>query len=453
MPSPSIAVIIDQSSSMAPGFWDKDEAYLSSAQTAAASFVNTMEDGDYLGVVAFSDDAKAIFPKTGPAIPIVSQATKDQAAAAIQALKPLKNTNIDAGISAGMSLIGNVNPGEPKGMVLLSDGAATLGVVDPYQMTVPGYPMYTIALGIHGALTTMQVLAQRTQGTSYISPTPFDLNAIYNDIVAEASIAATLANRPEHVPSNNYRIISATFPAGAPNGTFTVTWGNTAVTYAPSTPTRNQVNVSLRDPKGKAVPAKPAASGPGYVVFRIPNPQPGTYQAAVWYSGTIASSVLPTTTGIFSSDTSLMLKASFSEASVAAGKTLRFAAEVQDGGKAVPGARIDASLHYPLISSEAALLAHRDRLERIGAELAPQAGGELSDNAKMWALQSRLGPTELLQPYGERPVATGSRGAVHHGECSTSATGGHLLYLQATGVSPHSGRQFSLTRCLSALVT
>lgn len=445
---PSIAVIIDRSYSMAPGIWPGQPAYLPFAQTDAATFVNIMKTGDYLGVVAFNHSAAAIFPATGPAVQITEQPTKDQATAAIQALTAAGTTDINAAIGAGMGLINNVNSGAPKGMVLLSDGDANAGVTNPDQMTVPNFPLYTIALGNHGQLHTLQVLAQRTGGQSYISPSPFDLMEVYNEIVQQVSVAATLANEKQLVSPNSFKITSASFPAGTPNGTFAVTWGNSAVSYTPNTPTGNQINVSIRDPNGKAVAVTAAAVGPGYVVFQVPNPLQGTYQAACWYSG---ANTLSTTTGIFNPDMSMTLKAALAEPAVAAGQPLRFTAEVEEDGRAVPGTRIDVSLRYPLISSETALLAHRDRLERIGAELAEQAGGEVSDNAKVWALQSRLGPAEQLQPYGERPVEIRSRGTKYQGACPTSATGGHLLYLRATGVSPHSGRPFSLTRCLSAL--
>jgi hypothetical protein len=457
MASPSIAMIIDCSGSMGPGQWPGEpQAYLKFAQTDASSFVNSMSDGDFLAVVAFNESSKTVFPPSGTkAVALVDQKARTQATTAIDALTASGATNINAAIGSAISLLAGAKEGSRKGMVLLSDGDANVGVTNPHLMTVPDYPMYTIALGIHGQLTTLEVLAERTKekGTEgkhfYISPTPFDLQRIYNDIIGEASIAAVLANNRQELKSS-YKFTSATFASGAPSGTFTVVWGNTAVTYtANKTPVGNQIQVTIQDPKGTIVAAEAAAVGPGYVAFRIPSPLPGTYQVAAWYSGNVLLSV---TTGIFNPDLSLVLTSAFASPSVAAGEPLRFTAAVLDGGQVVPDVRLSAVLSHPLISPEATLLAHRSRLERVGAELAAEGGGEVSDNTKAWVLQSRLGLEERLQPYGDRPVATRSDQGTHHGEIPTSIPGGHLLHLSASGTSPHSGRTFTLERCLSARV-
>lgn len=93
---------------------------------------------------------------------------------------------------------------------------------------------------------------------------------------------------------------------------------------------------------------------------------------------------------------------------------------------------------------EEAVERHRARLDALAPPKVPE---EASDNVRMLALQSELGPSERLLPYHHIPLSSekGENGA-RHIEFTPKNKGGHIVWLTATGRDPATKGEFSLTR-------
>lgn len=435
MPNAAIVVCMDASDSM------RYYNYFQPAQTDAATFVNIMQAGDSLGVTAFSDNAWIAYPSSSASVALVqSQNDLNTATTAIMALKTVSMTNMSAALSTSANML--TNAANPKAIVMLSDGEWNRGT-DPLQ-SLPSVPVYTIALGNNGQVQTMQQIASGTHGTFHLAPTPFDLADIYNEIIGQTQVATVVANQKRNVNQNSFWLLPATIAQGATEATFSVTWTNWAITYTSGTPVGNQVNVTLQNPSGGTVAASPTAIGNGFVVFKLQNPQAGTWQAAIWSS---AGGTLGTSGGVFDPQLSMQMQVE-APMNARVGQPVALKAQIRDAdGSVVPNVQITASVEMPSMEPEQAVKNNRDRLNALPRS---QVSDEDSDNVRMLALQMQLGPGELLLPYDQMPLfpetgKDGSQGLVF----TPTHKGGHIVRLHARGRAPISKRDFSLTRRIS----
>jgi hypothetical protein len=335
-----------------------------------------------------------------------------------------------------------VNAANPKAIVMLSDGMWTAGT-NPLN-SLPSIPVYTIALGNNGQVQTLQQIASGTGGTFHLSPTPFDLADIYNEIIGQTQVATVVANQKRNVNQNSFWILPGTVAQGATEATFSVSWTNWAITYTSGTPVGNQVNVTLQNPSGSTVAATPTAIGNGFVVFKIQNPQSGTWQAAIWSS---AGGTLGTAGGIFDPQLNVQMQVE-APMNASVGQPVSLKARVLDvDGSVVPEVRVTASVESPSMDPEQAVANNRDRLDALSP---PPAAKEDSDNVRMLALQMQLGPGELLLPYDQTPLfSETAKDGSHQLTFTPKYKGGHIVRLDATGYAPKGKRDFSLSRRIS----
>jgi Ca-activated chloride channel homolog len=434
MPNAAIVVCMDASDSMR--FYN----YFQPAQTDAATFVNIMQVGDSLGVTAFSDNAWIAYPSSSASVALVqSQNDLTSATTAIMALKTVSMTNMSAALSTSAGML--TNAANPKAIVMLSDGDWNRGT-DP-RLNLPSMKVFTIALGNNGQVATMQAIASGTGGTFHLAPTPFDLSDIYNEIIGQTQIATVVANQKRNVNQNSFWLLPATVAQGAAEVTFSVTWTNWTITYTSGTPVGNQVNVTLQNPSGGTVAATPTAIGNGFVVFKLQNPQAGTWQAAIWSS---AGGTLGTAGGVFDPQLGMQMHVE-APMNARVGRPVALKVQVREAdGSVVPNAHISASVEMPSMEPEQAVKNNRDRLDALPP---PQVSGEDSDNVRMLGLQMQLGPGELLLPYDQMPLFAEIGQGSHGFAFTPKHKGGHIVRLHAHGHAPLSKRDFSLARRIS----
>jgi hypothetical protein len=435
MTNASVVVCMDASGSMS------QRGYFQPAQTDAATFVNIMQTGDSVGVTAFSNDAWIAYPTSSGLVAVISsQSVQTAATTAIMGMQTVNMTNMAAGIATSAAMLASA--AAPKAIVMLSDGEWNWGN-DPTK-NLPSVPIYTIALGNNGQVQTLQQISSSTNGTFHLSPTPFDLADIYNEIIGQTNVATVVANSKRSVNQNNFWILPGTVAQGASEATFSVSWTNWAVTYTSGTPAGNQVNVTLQNPSGVSVPATPTAVGNGFVVFKVQNPPSGTWKAAIWSA---ASGTLGTSGGIFDPQLSTKLQVD-APMSANVGQPVALNARILDtDGSVVPNVSVSASLEAPSMDPDQAVKNNRARLDALPPAKVEK---EASDNVRMLALQMELGPGELLLPYDHMPLfgeaaADGSRRFAF----TPKYTGGHIVRLEASGRSAKTNRDFSLTRRIS----
>jgi hypothetical protein len=435
--SATICIIIDQSGSMGA------YGYLAPAQTDAATFVNIMNTGDSVGVVAFSDNASVVFGSATSPTLITSQSVQNSAVTAIMGLTSLNMTNMVAAFNTAAGMLANSSGN--IGEVFLSDGMYNTGG-DPVPGLATSPPIYTIALGPNGQQSTLQAIATKTGGWYNYAPNALQLAAIYNAIINQSSVASLVANQQPTVGSYKFVSTPGVIPSGATQASFALNWDNPSVVYTPNTPTGNQVNVFLTDPNGNPVNTQATATGAGFVVFKIPSPIAGTYNATAWYTG---PGSLAYTAGIFD-NSNLSLALAAPQEVLRSGSALETEVRLADGDEPLDGARLSVSLESPRVTLDEALSTHAARLNRV--QIADDVPEEHAPVARLTRLLQQSG--EDLMPRQERPViATAAGNGVYRIQVpNVEKAGSHTLHVTAHGVSPRTNAPYQRSSRVSFVV-
>jgi hypothetical protein len=440
MPVANIALIIDQSGSMGIAQSTK----LPAAKTDASTFVNIMQVNDQFSVSAFSDSASYVYPSGASLATITGQPTQDAAVKAIGGIQALDNTNIEAALALAHGVLSAAPT--PRAEVLLSDGIWNTGS-DPLLNLPTDIPIYAIALGTDFKQEFMVALAARTNGKFYSSPDAFTLAEIYNDVIADTGVAATLQNRQEQIPQFRFSMVPANVDAGTDRADFAVQWMETQVAYTPDTPSGNQLTVRLIDPNHQPTNLAAATSGSGFAVFRVPNPLPGQWTIETWSAAPVT---VHTTSSAFAPDSATSLRVEL-PATTEPGSGLEYRAVLQEHSTPIPDARVLATLEAPLRSLADTAAAHAQRLAAITPDPAAVADGLTENQARLAVL---LAEDPSVHPRRQRviqpPVVTGDSDGWSQGRIGdVGVPGSYTLRLHARGTSPATGALVERVRCVS----
>jgi Ca-activated chloride channel family protein len=189
----TVQVVLDRSGSMAG-------ERLDAARRALAELAARLDPADRLGVVAFDDDVRVVVP-AGP--------VADRAAvrAAVLAIEPGGTTNLSAGLLRGIQEARRVAGPSGATLLLLSDGHANAGVVDPDRLAgvaaaarAQGVTTSTIGIGLGYDETLLAGLARGGQGSHAFAPDGDGAGAVVAGEVAgllsKTVQAANLVMRP-----------------------------------------------------------------------------------------------------------------------------------------------------------------------------------------------------------------------------------------------------------------
>ncbi|MGB4862884.1 MAG: VWA domain-containing protein [Tepidiformaceae bacterium] len=208
----TVVLVTDISGSMTAK--DIEPSRLAAAQEAAHTLVSELPEGFRISLVTFSSGVQTVVAPTSDK-PLVDSA--------IDALQPAGGTAMGDGIVEGIAAsklnseipdarIAPTDSGAPAKsenppviMVLLSDGANTLGRTDPIdaaqQAADDGIPIFTIALGTQDGVATvldnqgrqrtlrvppdeetLQEIAEMTGGDFFSAPSANELQSIYGNL-------------------------------------------------------------------------------------------------------------------------------------------------------------------------------------------------------------------------------------------------------------------------------
>jgi Ca-activated chloride channel homolog len=190
----TVILTLDVSGSMAAT--DVSPSRMTAAKRAAEDFLDKVPAGVRVGAVAFS---------TGVDVVAAPTTDHDAVRAAVDALQPGGGTALGDAIGRSVEVARSVAAGQkppPAAILLLSDGANTVGTVDPLaaaeQAHAAGVRIYTVALGTSaGTVTltddfgvaqtipvppdpaTLEQVARNTGGRAFTAVTESGLRSVY----------------------------------------------------------------------------------------------------------------------------------------------------------------------------------------------------------------------------------------------------------------------------------
>ncbi|MEM9494266.1 MAG: VWA domain-containing protein, partial [Myxococcota bacterium] len=122
-PPVNVAVVIDRSGSMSG-------EKLVHAKRAARHLVGQLRPGDRFAIIAYGSEVGVVFPSTP-----VSAASRSAAYQAIDSIYDDGGTNLSGGLIAGRDqILHSADPSTVQRIVLISDGLATMGMIEREQL-------------------------------------------------------------------------------------------------------------------------------------------------------------------------------------------------------------------------------------------------------------------------------------------------------------------------------
>jgi Ca-activated chloride channel family protein len=196
----TVVLVMDSSRSMSAN--DVQPSRIAAAQKAATDFVEGLPEKYRLAIVSFSTKAEVVLP---PSV------DREAARAALAQLRLGAGTALGDAIARALQVVsqpaqaGNRQEVLPASILLLSDGAQTVGGVTPAQAAQrarrAGVPVSTIALGTRDARVqvplpgglkqlvsvppdprTLRQVAQATGGRFFQAPTADQLEEVYGEL-------------------------------------------------------------------------------------------------------------------------------------------------------------------------------------------------------------------------------------------------------------------------------
>ncbi len=171
-----LGVVMDTSGSMT------SRGKIDYAKRAAKMLASSMEEGDVYSLVTFSDDATTIVPATK----IYDPASIHDA---VDRILEGGGTNLYAGLEKGAGEVRrSLNEGAVGRVVLLSDGKANVGVIDPESLrryaamlSSQGVSVSTVGLGLDYNEDLLAEIAEIGGGTYDFVDNPKELQTVFVD--------------------------------------------------------------------------------------------------------------------------------------------------------------------------------------------------------------------------------------------------------------------------------
>jgi Ca-activated chloride channel family protein len=186
-----LAFVIDRSGSM-------EGDRLEHAKSAALGIVAKLDASDHVALVQYDDAAQVVVASLA-----MDEAGKTKLDRAIQHLEVGGSTNLEAGLQLGRKEVERVyHSGEASRLILLSDGMANVGVVDPKQIAGTaraaadhGVRVTSVGIGLEFNEDLMEAIAEAGRGNYHYVKDAHDLD---KTIAGElASVQATVATNVE----------------------------------------------------------------------------------------------------------------------------------------------------------------------------------------------------------------------------------------------------------------
>ena len=400
----SVVTVLDRSASM------QAFGYVDITRQTSRQFIDLLSVDDSIGVVSFGDTDIDEYPGTSLPQPIVGQATRDAAKAAVDSIGFGGCTFMGAGIQKGGAMHGGT--ASRRALVLLSDGYDNKGC-DPLNPAKPSaldaaaalpadLPIYSCAMGPASDQTLLGQLASDTGGRYYFMPTIDDLFEIYNYIRGQVTGDGIIVNESAMASVSQ---VSGWVDGCAQSALFTVAWHDPSLKYVLREPKgSNEIAVRLRSPGGRWLPRSAAefvrTVGEGYVSFSIQEPQLGLWTVEV---STARAQHTPYTIGGFvRSPVGLRVDV---PTLIAVGEPIDIRASVTDRRILLDGVKIRTRVSAPPASVDEYLRKYANQISGIKIPPALRADGK-PDKARLQLTRLVLLRNKLRQETGEDILAS-----------------------------------------------
>ncbi len=277
-----VVLIIDKSGSM-----DSDNKIVQ-AKSAAKQFVDLLQIGDNVAVVAFSGGVSIIKGMTE----ITDASSQTNIKSAIDSITADGSTAMGDGMRTALTiLLDNTASCFRRSAVLLGNGWHNAGAEHPLAVT-PDYasnniPIYTIGLGAGADQALMSQIAADTGGSFYFSYSAAELQAIYAAISQESTSAEQLVNSSSEILSESEVVeYEVTADSSMANFTCLTSWAQ-----------GDTMRLEMIRPDGQVISPANVDNFPDisysaestYALYRIRNPTTG-----IWKVITTAETVTDT---------------------------------------------------------------------------------------------------------------------------------------------------------------
>jgi Ca-activated chloride channel family protein len=186
-PPLAVSLVIDRSGSMAAA------RKLEYAKVAAKTLIDNLNPDDMLSVVVYDNTVNVL-------VPLAPVADKEKLSGAVDDITAGGETFLSGGLTKGIEQLRPMRREGPCRVILLSDGLANEGVIDPElvaaigaKAAVAGISVSALGLGLDFSETLLQLLAQRSSGRYYyIKDSEFLPSVVREEL---ASIAGAFTDR------------------------------------------------------------------------------------------------------------------------------------------------------------------------------------------------------------------------------------------------------------------
>jgi hypothetical protein len=422
--------------------------YIQSSLSDLANFVNLLQNQDRFSVISFSDSVYPTYPDTFSLATVVDASTLHAATTAISGLSTKNMTNMKAAINEANSIMGS-SP-KPHGMVMLSDGLYNVGG-DPLPSVGTSVPIFTIALGDHGQVKTLQSISNKSGGIFQLTPDSIGLASIYFDIVGQSKVAQTVYNRQAPIAAavanaagGAQAAASSTVPAtirvrsGQDNAVMTVNWDDDSVGYVYGPASAGKIGVQVMDPDFNYVHPETLYEGMGFVTFRIATPMAGDWQLFANYND---AKTLNLTIGGFDPDDQTGVTVELDDALPNQGGPVAFKAKLHTDGAQHAVRHVFAEVQSPAYHIDEAIERHAEELGQIDlGEDGSSDDPNVHARRQFMALAEKVRDERNIAPRRtvRVPVDVAKDGTIT-GTLPAQLPGVHTLHLEVIGDHPDGG--------------
>jgi len=334
-----VVLVIDRSGSMSG-------EPISNARNSAKQFIELMEYGDKAGVVSFATDARYDYQLTTLT---KEEKVKEDILKKIDSIYVSGTTAIGEGLEYALNdLLKSGDPNDNWAIVLLSDGCHNSGKHP--DKVIPSIkdnntPVYTIGLGsVDEAL--MKHISEQTGGEYYPTPTEKELHKIYDKIAAKVRGLGTASKLTAKMATGDVLSVPVKIDSSMKKAIFSTSWPGSNVDLVLHRPDGSMINPSI----AASDPAIEYSSGPTYEIYKVTDPEPGT-----WNMNLTATDMPDGGEDVYvtvHAESTLSMSLSTDKDQYTQGEIVKIVANLSDAGTQITGADVNVNITLPYSNIE-----------------------------------------------------------------------------------------------------